>query len=70
MLATIKKTDELKHIPVIILTSSDADRDVMESYELNANCYVVKPVNAQKFVDVIQKVENFWIDIVCLPKGD
>jgi len=70
VLATIKKTDELKHIPVIILTSSDADRDVMESYELNANCYVVKPVNAQKFVDVIQKVENFWIDIVCLPKGN
>lgn len=69
VLSIVKQDADLKTIPIIILTSSDADKDVIESYNLNANCYVVKPVNAQKFVDVIQRVENFWIDIVCLPGG-
>lgn len=67
VLAEIKKDDVLKRIPTIILTSSESDNDVLESYNLNANCYVVKPVDAVKFMDVIQKVENFWIDIVYLP---
>lgn len=67
VLAEIKKDDVLKRIPTIILTSSESDSDVLESYDLNANCYVVKPVDAKKFIGVIQQVENFWIDIVCLP---
>lgn len=67
VLAEIKKDEALKRIPTIILTSSESDSDVLESYDLNANCYVVKPVDAMKFMDVIQKVENFWIDIVYLP---
>ena len=69
VLESIKVDTALKRIPVIILTSSQADKDVVESYELHANCYIVKPVNAVKFMDVVQQVENFWVDIVYLPKG-
>lgn len=68
VLQEIKSDPDLKKIPVIILTSSEADRDVLDSYELNANCYVVKPVDAVKFMEVIQQVESFWVDIVCLPR--
>lgn len=66
VLHEIKTDPSLQTIPVIILSSSEADKDVLESYELNANCYVVKPVDAVKFMDVVQRIENFWIDIVCL----
>ena len=69
VLETIKGNDALKRIPTIVLTSSMADRDVVKSYDLHANCYIVKPVNAIKFMEVVQHVENFWIDIVCLPKA-
>ena len=69
VLETIKGNDALKRIPTIVLTSSMADRDVVESYDLHANCYIVKPVNAIKFMEVVQHVENFWVDIVCLPKA-
>lgn len=67
ILETIKADKILRRIPVIVLTSSQADRDVIESYDLYANCYIVKPVNAIKFMEVVQHVENFWVDIVCLP---
>lgn len=67
VLEEIKKDHALKRIPVIILTSSNADKDVIESYELRANCYIVKPVDATKFIQVVRQVENFWVDIVCLP---
>lgn len=67
VLETIKADPSLKRIPVIVLTSSQADKDIIESYDLHANCYIVKPVNAIKFMDVVQHVENFWVDIVCLP---
>lgn len=67
VLEKIKSDDHLKAIPTIVLTSSQADRDVIESYELHANCYIVKPVDAIKFMEVVQQVENFWVDIVCLP---
>ena len=69
VLESIKEDAALKRIPVIILTSSQADKDVVESYELHANCYIVKPVNAVKFMDVVRQVENFWVDIVFLPKS-
>ena len=68
VLETVKAEAELKRIPVIVLTSSEADSDVQASYDLNANCYIVKPVNARKFMKVIQDIENFWVDIVCLPR--
>ena len=67
VLETIKAVPSLRRIPVVVLTSSQADKDVLESYDLHANCYIVKPVNATKFMTVVQKVENFWVDIVCLP---
>lgn len=66
VLETIKLDGDLRRIPVIILTSSKADKDVIESYNLHANCYIVKPVDAKKFIDVVRHVENFWVDIVCL----
>lgn len=67
VLAEIKGDPTLKHIPTIVLTSSQADRDVLDNHDLQANCYVVKPIDAIKFLDAIQKVENFWVDIVCRP---
>jgi len=70
VLETIKNDVELRRIPTIILTSSMADKDVLESYDLHANCYIVKPVNAIKFIDVVRNVENFWVDVVCLPTED
>lgn len=70
VLETIKSDSKLKRIPVIVLTSSKADKDIIESYDLHANCYIVKPVNAIKFIEVVQHVENFWVDIVCLPVSE
>ncbi len=67
VLEVIKADASLKSIPVIVLTSSNADKDIIDSYDLHANCYIVKPVNAAKFMDVVLRVENFWVDIVCLP---
>lgn len=67
VLQEIKSDPGLKRVPVIVLTSSEADKDVVESYNLNANCYVVKPIDAVKFMEVIQQIESFWIDIVYLP---
>lgn len=67
VLKELKSHPELKTIPVTMLTSSKADRDILKSYELHANCYIVKPVNALKFMDVVRQVESFWVDIVCLP---
>lgn len=67
VLEKIKADKFLKRIPVIVLTSSKADKDIVESYDLHANCYIVKPVNAIKFMDVVKHVENFWVDVVCLP---
>lgn len=70
VLETIKAEPTLRRIPVIVLTSSQADKDIVESYDLHANCYIVKPVNAMKFMDVVRSVENFWVDIVCLPSSN
>lgn len=67
VLETIKNDKKLRRIPTIILTSSKADKDVIESYDLFANCYIVKPVDAVKFIDVVRRVEKFWVDIVHLP---
>jgi len=67
VLEQIKSDDSLKRIPTIILTSSSAERDIVDSYDLHANCYIIKPVSAAKFIDVVNQVEDFWIDIVCLP---
>lgn len=67
VLEEIKQSQGLKHIPVIILTSSQAEKDVLESYNLNANCYIVKPFNTDSFADIVKSIEHFWIEIVRLP---
>lgn len=70
VLETVKTDPLLRRIPVIVLTSSEADKDVIESYDLHANCYIVKPVSASKFMKVVKDVERFWGDIVCLPTSN
>jgi CheY-like chemotaxis protein len=70
VLAVIKKDGELKHIPVVVLTTSKADEDVLRSYELHANCYVTKPVDLEKFIQVVQSIDRFWLTVVTLPPAD
>jgi len=67
VLKIIKEDAKLKHIPVIILSSSRAEQDVVKSYDLHANGYVVKPVNLEKFNEVVQKLEAFWFTLVVMP---
>jgi two-component system, chemotaxis family, response regulator Rcp1 len=67
VLAVIKQDDHLKHIPVVVLTTSKADEDVLKSYELHANCYVTKPVDLEKFIVVVQSIDRFWLTVVTLP---
>lgn len=68
VLAAIKESPELRRIPVVVLTSSDAEEDVARSYDLHANCYVRKPVELQSFLDVIQTIDDFWLSVVRLPE--
>ncbi|MEO8200988.1 MAG: response regulator [Gemmatimonadota bacterium] len=64
------KTDEgLKHIPVVILTTSQAEQDILASYRLRANAYVTKPVDLEKFLKVVQSIEHFWLEIVKLSRS-
>lgn len=67
VLAVIKRDDRLKHIPVVVLTTSKAEEDVLRSYELHANCYVTKPVDLEKFIVVVQSIDRFWLTVVTLP---
>lgn len=67
VLAEIKKDAQLKIIPVIMLTTSESEKDIMTSYRHYANCYITKPVDLNKFLDVVKTIENFWISIVKLP---
>jgi chemotaxis family two-component system response regulator Rcp1 len=67
VLAEIKDDPDLRRIPVVILTTSTAERDIMESYNLHANCYIAKPVDLDQFLDVVKSIEDFWLTIVRLP---
>ncbi|WP_373352719.1 response regulator [Pseudoroseicyclus sp. CXY001] len=67
VLAEIKRDGRLKLIPVVILTSSSAEQDIVETYELGANCYVTKPVDLMTFQKIIQTMERFWFTVVKLP---
>lgn len=69
VLSEIKNDDDLKRIPVVILTTSKAEEDVLRSYELHANCYVTKPVDLEKFIVVVQSIDKFWLTVVTLPNG-
>ncbi|HKP51373.1 MAG TPA: response regulator [Chloroflexia bacterium] len=67
VLAEIKSDDDLKRIPVVILTTSAAERDIVKSYDLYANCYITKPVDLNQFIEVVQSIEDFWLTLVKLP---
>ena len=67
VLQEIRDDDDLHRLPVIVLTSSDADGDILKSYELNSNAYITKPVTANDFLDLIDTFEEFWFTIVRLP---
>jgi CheY-like chemotaxis protein len=69
VLAEIKSDDELRNIPVVILTQSSAEEDILASYDLHANCYITKPVNLDQFSAVVRAIEEFWFTIVKLPPG-
>jgi two-component system, chemotaxis family, response regulator Rcp1 len=67
VLAELKSDADLKRIPVVILTTSSAETDVLKSYNLQANCYIVKPVDLMQFTSVVTEIQNFWLTMVKLP---
>jgi chemotaxis family two-component system response regulator Rcp1 len=67
VLAEIKADDDLKRIPVVILTTSSAEKDVLRSYDLHANCFITKPIDLNQFLCVVKAIEDFWLSIVVLP---
>lgn len=67
VLKEIKSDSDLRQIPVVILTTSEDEKDVLRSYDLHANAYLVKPIDVVKFVKMIHSLENFWLSIVKLP---
>jgi CheY-like chemotaxis protein len=69
VLDVIKEDTDLKRIPVVILTTSQAEQDIIRSYDLHANAYVTKPVDLEQFIKVIKAIEGFWLEIVKLPDG-
>ena len=67
VLSEIKSDEKLKRIPVVILTTSQAEEDILKAYHLNANCYITKPVDLDQFIKVVKTIEDFWLTIVKLP---
>jgi len=67
VLAEIKEDPELRRIPVVIVSSSTAEEDILKSYDLHANCYVTKPLELENFMNVVKAIESFWVGIVKLP---
>jgi chemotaxis family two-component system response regulator Rcp1 len=67
VLEEIKKDGDLRRIPVVILTTSEADEDIIRTYDLHANCYITKPVDLNRFVTIVKTIESFWFQIVKLP---
>lgn len=68
VLEDLKGDPELKRIPVVVVTTSEAEQDILKAYELHANCYVTKPVDLDQFVKVVRSIEDFWLTIVKLPR--
>jgi chemotaxis family two-component system response regulator Rcp1 len=69
ILAKIKNDNDLKSIPVVLLTTSEDESDIMDCYNLHANCYIIKPVEFRKFEELLKQVLNFWFNVVQLPKA-
>lgn len=70
VLQYIKENENLKQIPVIMLTTSSSERDIIKSYKHHANCYITKPVDVEDFIKAVLKIENFWISLVQLPSSN
>jgi two-component system response regulator len=69
VLAAVKADPQLRSIPVVVLTTSEAEEDVIRSYALHANAYVTKPVDFERFVSVVQQIDDFFVSVVRLPRG-
>jgi two-component system, chemotaxis family, response regulator Rcp1 len=69
VLKELKSDPSLKTIPVIVLTTSHAEQDILQSYQLSANCYITKPVDFKSFIDVVNSIEQFWLSVVTLPSN-
>ena len=67
VLVEIKEDKNLRRIPVVVLTSSMAEQDVLKTYDLHASSYIVKPINLEKFYEIVSAIENFWLTVVTLP---
>jgi CheY-like chemotaxis protein len=67
VLAEIREDPELRSLPVVVLTTSQAEEDILRSYQLNANCYITKPVDLDQFLKVVHSIEEFWFTVVSLP---
>ena len=67
MLLEIKVDEDLRRIPVVMLTTSQADEDILKAYNLHANCYITKPVNLDQFIKIIHLIDEFWLTAVTLP---
>ncbi len=70
LLAEIKADQALMHIPVLVLTTSEADADVLKAYNLHANCYIVKPLELDHFIEIMEAIEHFWLNIAELPVSE
>jgi chemotaxis family two-component system response regulator Rcp1 len=70
VLAEIKSDPNLRRIPVVVLTTSAAEEDILKTYDLHANCYITKPVDLEQFMRVIKSIEDFWVSIVRLPSDE
>ena len=68
VLEEIRADDDLKRIPVLILTTSENDEDVQRAYELNVNCYITKPVELDEFLVIVKQIDTFWLDVATLPQ--
>jgi two-component system response regulator len=67
VLEEIKADEALRRIPVVVLTTSEAEEDILSTYNLHANCYITKPVDLDQFIKIVKSIENFWLSIVKLP---
>jgi len=70
VLAEIKEDAQLRRIPVVVLTTSKAEEDILRTYDLHANCYINKPVDLDQFISVVRSIDDFWLSVVRLPGGD
>lgn len=70
VLTEIKSNDRLKQIPVVVMTMSQAEEDIVKSYSLHANCYITKPIDLDQFVKVVESIEDFWFSLVKLPSKE